>query len=305
MAEKSNPFHSENDTGSYPRYRIPGTESQFPKDKSLKIYYVSDLHFEFQSAMNFSKYFSKSEKKNSILCICGDSVPVCLDTAQPLFFFRDFVSQCSRLFNYVFIVSGNHEYYSDRKAPMEFIEYNLRNFCGGFPNVFYLQRNGFIVELFDKRYLIIGATLWTEMNDAQCKLVRPLMNDYNQILFSDGNNFTPYHANLIHAYHIRFINQTIEAYKNQVDHIIVMTHHKPYDIDEFGTLASERKPGTKFAYMSDAVGKITEKNKKIFWFYGHTHVPDMSSYENFVFFSNPFGYPFQKTGFKKDCYVAL
>lgn len=274
-------------------------------DQSLKIYYVSDLHFEFQNTMNISKYFSNTEKQNSILCVCGDSVPICLDSRYPLVFFRDFITKCSGMFDYVFIVSGNHEYYSNRKVAMEFIENNLRNFCDGFQNVFYLQRNGFIINLEDKQYLILGSTLWTEMNDPICRKVKPLMNDYSQILFSDENNFTPHHANLIHQYHIKFINNEIEKNKHQVDRIIVMTHHKPYDIDEYKTIDHKRDPDTKFAYMSDAIGKIKEQNRQIFWFYGHTHIPDMSSHNNFVFFSNPFGYPFQKTGFKKDCYVAI
>jgi hypothetical protein len=77
---------------------------------TIKFQYVSDIHLE--TYQNTSKVLFKTILKPSApyLALCGD---IGYPGAQ---LYKPFLEYCSKHFEHVFYIAGNHEFYNDTKS---------------------------------------------------------------------------------------------------------------------------------------------------------------------------------------------
>ena len=248
--------------------------------------YISDIHLEFWK----NKYpkIEPIKSGKSYLTLLGDiGYPHSKN-------YEDFLKYHSELFVNIFIVSGNHEYYTSKKKQyaMNEIEDKIRNVCSNFPNVIYLQKSSFKVQ----NTLFLGCTFWTNLE--LCNNFKHYMNDYNNIYiknedisygrrynsnpeyFSYGNKkeyIQPFKEHL-EIHHIQEKHLEMKSWlfneieNNQDKNIIVLTHHPPTFkmledhnlIDQDGLL--------KYFYASDLDEEIKKYTHIDYWLCGHTHL---------------------------------
>ena len=249
----------------------------------MKIAVCSDLHLEFQDIELFNT------EGASVLILSGDILiaedlhqhkdipPTVTSPYAPYqnlgarqlaaMRFRDFLARCSKEFQHVVYVAGNHEFYHGKwKASLQ----DLRDECDKFPNVYFLEND--IKEIDD--YTFVGATLWTDMNKNDPLTLYHLtsmMNDF-KVIRNDEHGYTklrPAHAMYRHQ-------QTLSYFKNVIDDrkdkkIVVVGHHSP----SFQSCAEQYKNDTLMngGYHSELSEFILDRPQIKLWTHGHTHVP--------------------------------
>jgi hypothetical protein len=84
----------------------------------------------------------------------------------------------------VLAITGNHEYYSDRSAPVTVaqVQRKIRDFCHTLPNVIFVDRR--VVEINNVR--VLGCTLWTHIPETVKRVVASTVNDYQLIYVESG-----------------------------------------------------------------------------------------------------------------------
>ncbi len=98
----------------------------------------------------------------------------------------------------------------------------------------------------------------------------------------------------MHLKNVKYIKKHIDsAPKNS--RVVVLTHHKPYNDSSYNIKSIDP------AYSSDLLDII--KKPVVLWGYGHTHKADDKTLNGVHLYSNPSGYPRQKTLFNKAAVV--
>jgi 3',5'-cyclic AMP phosphodiesterase CpdA len=126
------------------------------------------------------------------------------------------------------------------------------------------------------------------------------MNDYQYIYIEDVERIRKISANDIANLHLKnykYIKSQISKAKKLGQKVIILTHHKPY--------LSEDYDPTKLdvAYESDLTALM--QPPVVLWGYGHTHMADNSFQGETLLFSNPKGYPKQKTKYNKALAIKV
>ncbi len=154
-------------------------------EKERRLYFVSDIHLELQK-----------DKAASIITIepqssdvpCRNFLALCGDIGNPYFpSYEIFLRRHSPLYETIFIITGNHEYYTSRKQKtMGDVENKIREIVATFTNVIFLTTNEpFIVSNGNEAdTLFVGCPLWTEVDE----IAALCMNDYNRIYTCDNDN---------------------------------------------------------------------------------------------------------------------
>lgn len=242
----------------------------------MSFQYFSDVHTEF---------FHNIEQVEQIdikamapyLIIAGDIGNVFNKYRE---YYVRLLAKVSSMFKYVFIISGNHEYYSLTSQNTEtsdewfkLVESEIMNIAKQFPNVIYLQNEIFNIP--DTDICIYGTTLWSNINPFyQSKILRQ-MSDYTLIPnFSIGKTREIYNSN------VEKLQDVILQSTNK--RFVVISHHLPsYELidDKY-----------KYCDLNSAFASsvnISMDNKIVAWVAGHTHMPQ----EKGKFHVNPIGYP--------------
>jgi hypothetical protein len=196
----------------------------------------------------------------------------------------------------------------------------------------YLNNNTLKITANNQDYTIIGSTLWSWIPESERKTITESMNDYQYIQFYDNEKIRKLNANDVATLHLknyRYIKMQINKAKKLNHKIIVLTHHKPY------LSANYNSSSLDVAYESDLSDLFI--SPVLLWGYGHTHVADNSlqgasnslqvasnslqgasnslqgasnslqvtSNHKTILYSNPKGYPNQKTKFNKSAIITL
>lgn len=158
-----------------------------------RLYYVSDLHLELRKKVPKELIFvPQDENIRNFLALCGDIGCPFHDN------YNKFLAIHSLLYERIFVITGNHEYYTNNKQKtMEQIEEQLRGVVSKFSNVTFLHINQpFVLE----DILFIGCPLWTNVDiDAD-----NYMNDYNKIYVKQNSTNT----SCMYSYSINSIGYT-------------------------------------------------------------------------------------------------
>lgn len=216
----------------------------------MKIQYCSDLHLEYPE----NSLWLESNPlipKGDILLIGGDTHH--LGAGFKDLAFWDIVSE---QFEMVFIIPGNHEFYTgyDCSLGLEMdFELALRD------NVFVLNNTSRIVGGVE----FIFTTLWSKI-EKQAKAVFASMYDFKQIKFH-GKRLTINQYNLLFESSWAFLSKQISR---ESDHKkVVLTHHLPSKLCNV----------EKFKNSPINEGFCVELTEEIMasdvshWIYGHSH----------------------------------
>ncbi len=252
--------------------------------KERRLYYASDLHLELRNDKIKNEITIKpldSDARN-FLALCGDiGCPY-----HPNY--EKFLERHSLLYEQIFIIAGNHEYYSNtRQATMAQVDDKIHEVVAKFDNVVFLTAESpFILE----DTIIAGCTLWSHVDgNAEVR-----MRDYQQIYIDDaerstctrvsvagGSNFggnskkkwIKAKRRLIRYTDILDLHLRDKTYLEWIvssdRKVVVLTHHAPsismMDDSETGrsNIAYSRYYATPLEYLF--------KPPVVLWISGHTH----------------------------------
>jgi predicted phosphodiesterase len=234
----------------------------------MRIQYISDIHLEFFK--HLPKQFLRSDA--DILCIAGD-------VGYPFSsLYSDFLKQVSQDFKKVFLIAGNHEYYSagaNKGYDISEIDEQINSIINEnhLHNVTYLDNSH---EDYNG-YRFVGSTLWSRLNSPQ-----KYINDFHLI-----PEMTEELYNILHQISREFLQSDIVV-KSPLP-VIVMTHHLPSRslIDEKYKTNKYNDYNQFFASECEDLFAPTIKG----WIYGHTHSENKQHINGIEFVCNPLGYP--------------
>lgn len=201
----------------------------------------SDIHLERDDISDISKIITPDAE---ILVLAGD-------IGNPMkSIYNNFLNYYSKLFNIIFIITGNHEYYGN-----SMIETNkkIEEICDLYDNIHFLNNKTFKYE----GILFIGTTLWS--------LIPEDYTVYNQL--SSMNDFKLIKEFTLEEYRKLFINNVKFIKNNLEENSIIITHHAP----SMKCVAEEYKYDKVNCCFASDLDELFMNNKVIGWIYGHTH----------------------------------
>ena len=267
----------------------------------VKLALASDVHLEF------SGLALKNTENADVLILAGD---ICVardfELADKNLFtekgranrYLEFFEQASKEFSQVCYVMGNHEHYSgDFKYTYGILKRALQHL----PNVHLLEKETFDIG----DITIIGATLWTDMNDndpTTLQAMPKMMNDFfgvdnsnimvsRQVPLYDNENFEtnkegyvvrnvighkiketpskfkPEHAVEDHNKALDYINHVVSGQDDKK--FVVVTHHCP----SHKSIHPQFKHATIMngGFTSQLDDFIAYRPQIKYWLFGHTH----------------------------------
>ncbi len=252
--------------------------------------------------------------------------------------YENFLQTCTKLYDNVFLITGNHEYYQSEKNskqnPLSVDEINqmIEEICSNLnlantspdsatslpnpsdpsPNPSNPSPNpsnkfGKIHFLNNKMILykniyIIGSTLWSYVDPSKFD-TKFNMNDYNYI-----KDFTPEISNELWQKNRKFISDSIDMVRsvkktdpNKNSRCLVITHHLP----SFHLIHPKYKSCTDINHFfaSDMDNLITEPVD--YWIYGHTHMASKIIHNGVNLICNPLGYTSESSKFDQKCLIKI
>jgi len=194
--------------------------------------------------------------------------------------YTNFLTRMSNLFEYVFIITGNHEYYHVRGRKLkdvdqwfDYIESHVRTITSKLKNVIYLQNELFVIP--ETNICLYGSTLWSNIADHERGMVRQRLSDYQRIpRMSIRKSCELFEKN------VRQLAEMLE--QNADKQIIIVTHHLP----SYQLICQKYRDCEINSAFASEVDLINNPHI-VAWVAGHTHHP----VEKNKFHVNPVGYP--------------
>lgn len=256
----------------------------------MKLKVLSDLHLEHFVACQVYRV-----GEGDVLVLAGDILNAKhFKTDGYLHAVYDrFLNDCSKNYNKVLYVFGNHEYYGyNYEGTKKKIKDNL-------PDNFHILDNDTITI---DNWNFVGFTLWTdfcnenplEMMDAEC-----YMNDYKAIRI--GPKYRKLRANDTVAFHKESKQYLLNQLQTLNENVFVISHHAP----SLQSVPQEYKKHANGAYCSNFDNLIINYPQIKYWVHGHTHNPFDYMIENCRVICNPGGYPGQDTGFDPNFEIEI
>jgi len=249
-----------------------------------KFHYVSDLHIEFEIPR-------AEDVTGDNLILAGDIItllqlnPIMNDAVsrKKRDRFNLFFDHARQNFKRIFYVTGNHESYNFNIASeKDYISKYL-------PDLIHLNNSSYQI---DDETVIMGGTLWTDMNrnnPIDHAAVGSGMNDF-KIIYNTENDpfsiFTTSDAFVKHQNTKRFLEAELDKCKNKK--CIVVTHHAP---SRQGLNTDHSGHGNIDAgYYSDLDEFIIDRPQIHTWVHGHTHIQKQYKIGETNVLSNARGY---------------
>lgn len=254
----------------------------------MKLQIISDLHLEKRPEPVINK-------TADMLAILGDIDHYPFENG------KKFIDKMSDMYENVFVVLGNHEYYSnditiDKMAKFIkslFTQRNVHILCND------------IVEL--NKYTIVGTTLWSFIPPKMQKYYNDVINDYKYINIHDKwlkekTKFNSSYQNAIYFDNVYWLEKQIEECRKRSKKMIVLSHHAPTFKRTFRKEFENDKIRHCFATNLDY---MLDKPIK-YWIFGHTHCfTNYKNEKNVRLISNPIGNVNEPTGYQDGFYIEF
>jgi len=266
----------------------------------MDIQIVSDLHLEFISD---KPKFSIVKPTAKIIALLGDIC--CCVSDKDFDTFKRFILEILPLYEVIIFVPGNHEYYyaATKKSPatlLHTIPHVNKKISKWFtqtsPKLHLLANSSMSITRASTTYVIIGATLWTHIPPDKHKVISNSMNDYSYIYEGAATKITPATISKLHSKCFNYIKKCLLMASEKKYRTIVLTHHKPY------LNTTHNSNSIDIAYEVDCSSLFSMVN---LWAYGHTHISDSKKMGKTLVYSNPKGYPGQRTGYSSSAKVTV
>ena len=264
------------------------------------IQYVSDIHLEHRKKFHISPLSPN-------LALCGDiGYPGTIE-------YHEFVNQCSHIFQNVFVIYGNHEFFNseDPTKADETME-ERKNHSIKFPdNVFFLDNKSVYLDIRDNSVhstlpperdvtlfvKIIGTTLWSNIDP----FTELNLADYKQIYTKKGIKLLWLDIIYMFQQNVKYVLQ--ELMKDPDVRCILLSHHGAHPICN-GVHMNNRVHSAYASYIPE----FYKRNNLMCCISGHTHssVDETLHFENqdcqhFIrFVSNQVGYIGEDTGYNES-----
>ena len=228
----------------------------------MKIQFVNDLHMEFGNPAHLA--YNGAE----VLCVAGD-----LTHWAQRFDGLAWLEEQALLYERVFFVLGNHEYYGGKNAR------DVRRFW----ETVKLPDNVIVLTGNFHKYqdvIFVGDTLWTDLNGIEQIRFADVMNDNSACYGLTGQRVTQenFHAR-------KDIENAVYVAKHQGLKVVVITHHLPTE-----AVVAEKWRGSDYnCYFANKYG-WAEKLGADVWHFGHTHDTIDVVHEGTRYICNPYGY---------------
>lgn len=220
---------------------------------------ISDVHLEFGPLPDL--------EGGECLLIAGD-----LGLVDRMSTYVPYLEEWCEQYEGVYMVMGNHEhYYGDFDASYTNIKKDTKHLAN-----FKCLNNNY-VEI-GEDIVVIGATLWSDIDPASRHIIEAQMNDYRII-----DNFGTEKSVKEHIFSRDYIEYMLKEYKDRK--VIVLTHHAP----SMQVPAMYRGNALNSAYGTDLEDMI-KKYKPAYWIHGHTHVSREYTIGDTAIVCNPRGY---------------
>jgi predicted phosphodiesterase len=273
----------------------------------MQIQIVSDTHVEFWDQ---KEKFNFIKPAAPILALLGD-IGCCGDDAD-FARYKMFINELLPHYEHILIITGNHEYYYNGARPtaantMDAVDARIREFCKTSRKLHFLNNTGAKIVVGAKTYHFVGTTLWSWIPDEIKDKVKERMSDYSHIYVSAARTASPDRTAVrrlepadVSAMFVRnakYLKAQIIKAKKARHNLIILTHHKPY------ISLTKRPMWLNSAYESNLKMLITPPVS--LWAYGHTHIRDKCTIHGVKVYSNPRGYPYEKTNFNNCETISL
>lgn len=250
----------------------------------MRFQYFSDVHTEF-----FDVNIPLERELDAIIEAKAPYLILAGDIGDPFSqTYTEFLEHVSPLFEYIFLVSGNHEYYCFDERLLqnrrqlasvlnekwtELVEAQIRDVCARLPNVIFLQNSTFHIP--NSKLSLFGATLWSNILDSQWWEVESSVKDFTSI-----PGWSVPRARLLHHAACNSLQTALLEHPDR--RFVVVTHHLPSTqlINPF-----YKNSPINSAYASD-LPWLSDREEIVAWFAGHTHC----AVELGKFHVNPIGY---------------
>ncbi len=249
---------------------------------NFKIQYVSDIHLEFHDKYNEGQITPSMFLKPSApyLALCGDiGIP-------ELRAYETFLAWCSQEYEKVFIVAGNHEYYTYRcpiKNDMPTKQKRIREIVSQYPNIYFLDCNSYYEENYNLR--ILGCTLWSDVSLADERQIIKYMNDYRNIFIEGINSLLPRKMTEFHVEQKSWLHQEIEKAAEKNENLLILTHYLP----SFKLIAAKYEDNPlNMCFATDCEDLMKAPVKG--WICGHSHTGVTKEIRGVQLCMNPYGY---------------
>jgi len=249
----------------------------------VKFQLISDLHLEkFKVLPNVEEIITPSAPN---LILAGD---ICYVKHKN---FIPFFEKISELYNNIYYVLGNHEYYDDIESgfySMGDIEIQALEKLKHLPNVKILLNDFYKMG----NVVILGFTLWSYISKRDLIGDICYFSDTNFIKYRNKLLINPKITNCIHLKHKQHLQNLLLGFENYK--IIVVTHYLPslkcihakYKYDTFNK-----------AYYSHCDTLIPLADV---WCAGHIHNYTNKKISDVPIYVNPVGYQSEYSNYKKD-----
>lgn len=264
----------------------------------FKLQYLSDIHLEYRKTYDINP--------------CADNLVLCGDIGHlESIEYSNFIFKCSRLFKNVFVIFGNHEFYSDDQKTIKEIKESTKNYPS---NIYFLDNDCVFVDLLTnevKKQLnendvkqdhikLIGSTLWSDLMPQHCYY----MNDFRYIYTEKNKPLTYSEYKNMYYLCLNYIVKQLDKDKDVAT--VLLTHHGPHPICN----GRFQEKGVYSAFTSD-IPSLYSKTNLLACISGHTH-QSINGYKDFDngnvigFFSNQLGYPGEEnTGFEENTVLEI
>lgn len=259
---------------------------------SIIFRYCSDLHLEMYDFTDTTLWdFTKDFDNKYYLALLGD---IGYPKSPRL---DSFLEKISSIYDKVFYVPGNHEYYQDNTTYLQ-CKSILQKLCDKH-NVILLDNSSHI----DGNYKFIGTTLWSHVPDGSKYYITKNINDYRYILDDDHYPITVDDTNEWNAECRKFIIHELDSkYK-----CILLTHHAPlFSNKETSQFTASEKyliGPNNYAFHNDLKDIIA--SPIVAWFYGHTHYVSKFILNDVIIATNQRGYGNECSNFNPTSYVEF
>lgn len=243
----------------------------------MDIDFISDIHLEFSQQQ--PKITNPTSK---FLALLGDIGKPRMEN------YDRFIKSVTSQYEHVFVIAGNHEYYSANYTYDKTTEF-MEKYFDKLPNCSFLNNSSYI----HNNIKIIGCTLWTYITNNR-HFIENNMNDYFKIKLKNKikKPITISDTNKWHLLSKYYLEEELEDSRKNDFTNVILTHHVPVGTPNVIPIKYQQEPYNRYnsAYHANCED-IIDKYKIDAWLFGHCHTKISTSLGSCKLLSNPVGYP--------------
>lgn len=261
--------------------------------KPLKLQYVSDLHLEHykihkEGELNPHQWLDPDPEADALILAGDIGWP-----EKPAYGL--FLAWCSANWPRVFVVAGNHEFYTpsesfghgelfSRHDKLEFLRLTAKSL----PNVHFLERER--VELAPGIW-VLGATLWSDIPEDLRKYAVQGLNDFRSIRGTDLGDLTTFDEyKRWHRRDREWLEGELAAVEAEGGKAIVVTHHIP----TYKLIHEKYAENPMNCCYATDLEQLIQSQQPLAWICGHSHTAKQMRLGRTQLALNPWGYPGEK-----------